>query len=341
MVLSASSVQSIGNYGTPWFFFQRQLLWLALGAAAFIVMSRIPYTFWQKYTIHFLALSFVLLFIVLIPGIGIEAYGARRWLGYGALRFQPSELAKFALILYCADILTRRFKKIASFNDVLKPILITTGSILILVLLEPDFDTSLILASIVVMMLIVGGVPFRHLGKIAMVALPAALIVMVFEPYRRQRLLSFRDPFADSENSGYQIVQSLIAFGSGGETGVGLGAGVAKWLFLPNPHTDFIFAIIGEELGFLGAMMVVGLFVGLVILGVKIILATDDRFAALLGVGIVTWIGFQAIINLLASVGLLPVAGITLPFVSFGGSSLLISMAAVGVLANIARNVKA
>lgn len=337
MVLSASSVSAIGNYGTPWFFFQRQLIWLTLGAAAFIVMSRIPYSFWQKYTLHIVVITAILLVVVLIPSIGIEVYGARRWLGAGSWRFQPSELAKFALIIFCADILTRRENKIDSFHDVLKPILFTSAAICGLVVIEPDFDTTMILVLIVTSMVIMAGVPFKFLGKIGMVVVPLGLLVMLIEPYRRERLLSFRDPFADAQNSGYQLIQSLIAFGSGGPTGVGLGEGKAKYNYLPNAHTDFIFSIIGEELGFIGTMMVIGLFVAFILLGIKIALSSTDRFAALMATGIVTWIGAQATINLLAAVGVLPVAGITLPFVSFGGSSLLISMAATGILANIAR----
>lgn len=337
MVLSASSVSAIGDYGTPWYFFRRQALWLLLGAIAFFVMSRIPYMLWQKYTKHIVIASYALLFLVLIPGIGIEAFGARRWLGAGIWRFQPSEFAKFALIVFCADLLTRRAKQLGSFNDVMKPILLTAVSMMALVVVEPDYDSTVVLAMIVTMIVIMSGVPMKFLTRIAVPAAAIAILVVMAEPYRRRRLFSFTDPFADSSNAGYQVVQSLIAFGTGGDTGVGLGAGKAKWNFLPNAHTDFIFAIIGEELGFVGTMMVVGLFAAFILLGIRIILSCTDRFSALMATGIVTWIGGQAAVNLMAAVGLLPVAGITLPFVSFGGSSLLISMAAAGVLANIAR----
>lgn len=337
MVLSASSVQALGEYGSAWFFFQRQIIWLFLGAIAFIVMSRIPYSFWQRYTKHIVVVAVILLVLVLIPGIGIEAYGSRRWLGFGTWRFQPSEFAKFALVVFCADFLTRRASKIGSFKEIMFPILATSGLLMFLVVVEPDYDSTVVLALIVGIVLLMSGIPLAFLSRIALPAIALSMAVVFMEGYRRQRILSFLKPFDDASNSGYQIVQSLIALGSGNTSGVGLGAGKAKWLFLPNAHTDFIFSIIGEELGFAGTMMVVMLFVAFILIGIRIVLSCQDRFSALLATGIVAWIGGQAIINLMAVIGLLPVSGITLPFVSFGGSSLVISMAATGILANIAR----
>lgn len=337
MVLSASSVTALGEYGSAWFFFRRQLIWLLLGVIAFAVMSRVPYKLWQKYTKHIVIVNFVLLTAVLIPGIGIEAFGSRRWLGSGTWRFQPSEFAKFALVLFCADFLTRRVSKMGSFKEIMTPIIVTTSLIMFLVVVEPDYDSTVVLAIIVAMIVLMSGIPMQFMGRIIVPVGFIATIVVFMEDYRRRRILSFLHPFDDASNSGYQIVQSLIALGSGKTSGVGLGAGKAKWLFLPNAHTDFIFSIIGEELGFAGTMMVVGLFVAFILVGIRIILSCADRFSALLATGIVAWIGGQAIINLMAVIGLLPVSGITLPFVSFGGSSLVISMAATGVLANIAR----
>jgi cell division protein FtsW len=337
MVLSASSVSALGKYGTAWFFFRRQLFWLLLGAAAYTVMSRIPYTLWQKYTRPIVIITVVMLVAVLIPGVGIHAHGSARWLGFGSWRFQPSELAKFALIVFCADFLNRRVSKMGSFKDIMGPILATTSLIMFFVVVEPDYDSTVVLALIVGMILLMSGIPFSFLTRIAAPVVAIATAVAFLEPYRRARIFSFLHPFDDAGNTGYQSVQSMIALGSGHATGVGLGAGKAKWLFLPNAHTDFIFSIIGEELGFIGTMMVSLLFVAFILLGIRIILSCKDRFSALMATGVVTWIGGQAIINLMAVLGLLPVSGITLPFVSFGGSSLLISMAATGVLANIAR----
>lgn len=337
MVLSASSVSALGDYGSAWFFFRRQLFWLFLGAIAYVVMSRIPYKLWQKYTLPIVIASFVLLFLVLIPGIGIEAFGSRRWLGVGTWRFQPSEFAKFAIVIFCADLLTRRAKKLGSFRDVMVPIVVTASVMMALVVVEPDYDSTVVLLFIAAMVVLMSGVPMKFMGRIAGPLVVLATLVVLIEPYRRRRILSFLNPEGDASNSGYQIVQSLIALGSGKTSGVGLGAGKAKWLFLPNAHTDFIFSIIGEELGFLGTMMVIALFIAFILLGIRIVLSCKDRFSALLATGIVAWIGGQAIINLMAVIGLLPVSGITLPFVSFGGSSLLISMGATGILANIAR----
>lgn len=337
MVLSASSVAALGEYGSAWFFFRRQLLWLFLGAIAFTVMSRIPYKIWQKYTRPIVITNFILLTAVLIPGIGIEAFGSRRWLGAGTWRFQPSEFAKFALVLFVADFLTRRVSKMGSFKDIMYPIIATTSIVMFLVVVEPDYDSTIVLAIIVSAIIVMSGIPLRFLAKVGLPLAGLAAAVVFLEDYRRRRIFSFLHPFDDASNTGYQIVQSLVALGSGKTSGVGLGASKAKWLFLPNAHTDFIFSIIGEELGFAGTMMVVGLFVGFILIGIRIILSCTDRFSALLATGIVAWIGGQAIINLMAVIGLLPVSGITLPFVSFGGSSLVISMAATGVLANIAR----
>lgn len=338
MVLSASSIQAINRHGTPWYYVQKQLVWLVLGTLAFIVTSRIPYTLWQKYTKQIVFGSVFLLLIVLIPGIGTVAYGARRWLVVGPINIQPSEIAKFAVILFCADFLNRRVKKMGSFKEVMTPILLTTGLIMALVVFEPDYDSTVIIGMCVAAILVMSGMPMNYLAKLILPVGVLATLIFVIEPYRITRLFSFLNPSADLENTSYQLNQSLISLGSGNVTGVGLGEGKAKWLYLPNAHTDFIFSIIGEELGILGTFMILALFAGFVAIGIKIVLSCPDRFSALLATGIVAWIGGQSAINILAAIGLLPVAGITLPFVSFGGSSLLISMAAAGVLGNIARH---
>lgn len=337
MVLSASSITALGEYGSVWFFFQRQIIWLALGAIAFFVMSRVPYTLWQRMAKPIVFSSLFLLLLVLIPGIGIEAYGSHRWLGFGSWRFQPSEFAKLALAIFAADFLTRKKDKMGSFKEIIYPLVLTSSIFLFLVFVEPDYDSSVVLVMIVASIMLMSGIPMKFLGKVAMPVAAIAAVAVFLQPYRRDRIFAFTDPFADKSNTGYQIVQSLIALGSGKTTGVGLGAGKAKYLFLPNAHTDFIFSIIGEELGLVGTLMVVGLFVAFILLGIRIVLQCQDRFAALMATGIITWIGGQAIINLMAVIGLLPVSGITLPFVSFGGSSLLISLGAAGILANIAR----
>ncbi|MGH9032504.1 MAG: putative lipid II flippase FtsW [Acidimicrobiia bacterium] len=337
MVLSASSVASLTNYGSAWYFFQRQVLWTALGVVAFMVTARIDYHAWRRWVLPLLVLSVALLVLVLVPGIGIYVAGSRRWLGSGFFRFQPTELAKLAILLFSADVLTRRARDVYDWRRVLRPVLLVLGVMAVLVLREPDMDSTVVLALIVGTVLVVGGVRFRHLAVVGSVGALLAAILAIAEPYRRARVLTFFHPWSDSANTGYQVSQSLIALGSGGWTGVGLGAGRSKWLFLPNAHTDFIFAIIGEEVGLLGCLLVVGLFVAFGVLGTRIALRAPDRFGMLLAAGVTVWVVGQAAINIGGVVGLLPVSGIPLPFVSFGGSALVFTMAAAGLLGSVAR----
>ncbi|MCL4293351.1 MAG: putative lipid II flippase FtsW [Acidimicrobiia bacterium] len=341
MVLSASSVESLSNYGTAWYFFRRQLIWTALGVTAFVVASRIDYRHWRRWVIPLLVVSFGLLLAVLVPGVGIEVWGSRRWLGGGALRFQPSEVAKLALVVFAADVLARRSRRVHVPREALVPVLAVFGAFATVVMLEPDMDSTVVLGIIVASVLVVGGVRMLHVATLGSVAVAAAAVFAVSAPYRRARVLTFLHPTADPSNTGYQLMQSLIALGSGGWTGVGLGAGRSKWMFLPNAHTDFIFAVIGEELGLLGCLIVVLLFAAFAVLGIRAALRAPDRFGMLLATGITVWIVSQALINIASVIGLLPVSGITLPFVSFGGSSLLIAMGATGVLANVARQGRA
>ena len=341
MVLSASSVNSLDSYGSAWYFFQRQLLWTTIGIFAFVVTSRIDYRLWRRWAVPLLAISVVLTLVVLIPSVGIKVSGSRRWLGFGPLRFQPSEIAKLALLLFSADLAARRQRVIHRWTKVLQPVLLVFVGIAALVVLEPDLDSTVVLALIVGTVLVAGGIRARHLFGLAAMAVTAAGLLAMAAPYRRARVFTFLDPSHDPANTGYQITQSLIALGSGGLTGVGLGAGRSKWLFLPNAHTDFIFAVIGEELGLVGCGLVIALFVGFAVIGTRAALAAPDRFGMLVAAGITAWIVGQAVINIGAVVGLLPVSGIPLPFVSFGGSSLLFTMIAAGILANVARHGRA
>ncbi len=287
-----------------------------------------------------LLVSGVTLLLVLVPGMGVHVAGSRRWLGAGMLRFQPSELAKLALLLYTADLLTTREAEIHDFRRVLTPILVVLGAFAGLVMLEPDLGSTLVLGLVVGALVLAGGVRLRHLAAVASASTFVVGMLALSAPYRRARLFTFLDPLQDPTNSGYQISQSFIALGSGGWTGVGLGAGRAKWNFLPNAHTDFIFAIIGEELGLVGCLVVLGLFVGFAALGTRSATSAPDRFGMLLAAGITTWVVGQALINIGAVVGLLPVSGIPLPFVSFGGSALVTCMFATGILANVARQAR-
>jgi cell division protein FtsW len=337
MVLSASSVSSLTNYGSPWYFFFRQMLWTVLGLVAFVFAVRFDYRRWRALVRPLLIISVVLLLVVLVPGVGIYVSGSRRWLGMGIFRFQPGEIAKLALLLYAADLVSRRSGEIGDWRRVLRPVILVLALCSALVMKEPDLGSTMVLAIVVFAVLVAGGVKKRHLAVVFGFAITAVTVLALVEPYRRTRMLTFLDPFADSTNAGYQISQSLIALGSGGFTGVGLGASRAKWNFLPNAHTDFIFAIIGEELGLIGCFLVMGLFIAFAVLGARAALRAPDRFGALVAAGATVWVVAQAIINIGAVVGLLPVTGIPLPFVSFGGSALITTMLATGILVNVAR----
>ncbi|MGH9034238.1 MAG: putative lipid II flippase FtsW [Acidimicrobiia bacterium] len=339
MVLSSSSVEALANYGSSWLFFKRQFLWTILGLVAMVAASRFDYRRLQRHVGLLLVASAGLLILVLVPGVGISVNGSTRWLGVGALRFQPSELAKLAILVYAADVLTRRAPLVAEWREVLRPVALVFCGFGALVMLQPDMGTTIVMSILTGTVLFVGGLRMRHLLVVGVGGVAAGAVLAVIEPYRRARLLSFVDPFSagHAQAGGYQVAQSLIALGSGGWTGVGLGAGRAKWLFLPNAHTDFIFAVIGEELGLVGCALVVFLFGALTVFGVRAALRAPDRFGTLLAAGITGWVVGQALVNIGAVTGLLPVTGVPLPFVSFGGSALLFTMAAAGVLLNVAR----
>lgn len=340
MVLSASAVNSYYEYGSAWYQFQRQFLWLLFGSVALLVTMRIDYHWWRERSRHLLVGAVVLLVLVLIPGLGVNVNGSSRWLGFGAVRIQPSEFAKLAVVLFVADLLARRADRIDDTRLSIRPVVAVFGLVAALFMLQPNLGTTIILGVIVFVILFVSGVPLRPLAKVVGVGACLATIAAIVEPYRLRRLMAFRDPWADPLNTGYQTIQSQVSIASGGLTGVGLGEGRAKWGFLPFPHTDFIFAIISEELGLLGAFTVVALFVALGVLGVRTALRAPDRFGVLVATGVTTWILVQAFVNIGAVVGALPITGVPLPFVSFGGSSLLVLMAASGLLLNIARQAR-
>jgi cell division protein FtsW len=281
--------------------------------------------------------SGALLALVLVPGVGLQVNGASRWLGYGPVSLQPSELAKLTLLLFVADLLARRAAWMDDNRLTLVPVMVVFLAIAALVMVQPNLGTTLLLGSIVLSMLWVAGTPLIPLTALAAAGAIVATGLALWAPYRRARVLAFLDPMADYQNGGYQNVQSLVGVASGGITGSGLGESRAKWGFLPEAHTDFIFAIIGEELGLIGALVVVALFVGLCVLGARAALLAPDRFGMLLAAGITVWFGVQAFVNIGAVIGILPITGVPLPFVSYGGSSLLFSMIGAGLLLNVAR----
>jgi cell division protein FtsW len=338
MVLSASSVRAYEEFGSSFLFFVRQLVYAAVGLVAFLVAARMRHTAWQRLCVPLLLVSVTLLVLVLVPGVGTVAGGSARWLRFGAVTVQPSELAKVAVITFAATLLARRFRRIHDLRQLLLPLVPVVGLVCVLILLQPDMGTAVVVVATLFVLLFVAGARVKHLlvgvGAVGVIGFG----LMYVEGYRWARFVSFIDPWADPQGTGYQTIQSLIALTSGGPFGVGLGASRQKWDYVPNAHTDFIFAIIGEELGLVGALAVVILFGLLVYAGVRIAVRAQDAFGRLLAAGIVGWFGFQAVINLGAVTGLLPITGVPLPFVSYGGSALVMSMAAVGMLVSVARS---
>ncbi|MEX1218196.1 MAG: putative lipid II flippase FtsW [Acidimicrobiales bacterium] len=337
MILSASSVTALYQYGSSWYQFRLQFIWFLLGCTALFVMSRFPYERLSKLMKPVLLIAAGLMAAVLLPGVGVTVNGSSRWLGWGPLRMQPSELVKLAVILYAADTLTRRVGQIGDWKAVLRPIAVVFVAFAGLLIAQPNLGTTIILATIVLVMLFVGGVPGKPLAILSGGLVLAATFLAFIEPYRFRRLMAFRDPWADPLNAGFQTIQSQVGFANGGVLGTGLGQGRAKWGFLPEAHTDFIYAIIGEEMGLIGSVLVISMFLAFALFGIRTALHARDRFGAMLATGITTWILIQGFINIGASVGVLPITGVPLPFISAGGSSLLFTMAASGILLNIAR----
>ena len=337
MVLSASSVIALDDYGSSWYVVMRQAMWLAIGTAACVLVLRVDYHRWRRMAVPALALSGALLGLVLVPGLGVEVNGASRWLGYGPVSLQPSELAKLTMLVFVADLLARRAAWMDDIRLTLVPVTVVFGALAVLLMAQPNLGTTLVLGAIVVSLLWVAGTPLLPLSALTAAGAAVATGLALWAPYRRARVLAFLDPWADYQNSGYQNIQSLVGIASGGITGTGLGESRAKWGFLPEAHTDFIFAIIGEELGLIGALVVVVLFVALCVLGSRAALLAPDRFGMLIAAGATVWFGVQAFVNIGAVIGILPITGVPLPFVSYGGSSLLFSMIAAGLLLNVAR----
>ena len=338
MVLSASSVMSIANYDSAWYVFERQLGFAVVGIIAYVVAARVDYHRWARFANALLIVTVFSLLVVLVPGIGRVAGGARRWIGPNTtIGFQPSEVAKLVALIFAANLLARRASRRDDWKQSLVPIGIVTLTMCALVVKEPDLATSMEIAFIAIGVMVAAGLPWRHLVVAAAPALFAATVLAIIEPYRLSRLLTFLHPGRDPQNRSYQITQSLIALGNGGWTGVGLGNGHAKWLFLPAAHTDFIFSIIGEETGVIGCAFVLALFATFAVAGAKVALRSRDRFGMLMAAGVTIWISAQALLNVAMVVGLAPVQGTPLPFISAGGSSLVILMAAAGILANVAR----
>jgi cell division protein FtsW len=337
MVFNVTYFHAGDRYGDPFLFFRKHLVSLAIGVAGMLLVSRVRTEWLERWATPLLFASMAALILVLIPGIGVERGGARRWLVLGGFSLQPTELAKPAVVLFLAHWISRHRDSLRESWRACLPVLFSVGLATLLVLAQPDFGAAVILSALLLSMLFIGGVRTPHLLALAGAG-GALLAVAVFTaPYRVLRLLAFLDPWEHSQGIGFQLVQSLIAFGSGGLTGVGLGQSRQKLFFLPEAHTDFIFALIGEELGLLGALVVLFLFGLIAARGLRIAVRHPDPFASLLAFGITLVIVLSAVVNVGVVLGVLPTKGLPLPFLSYGGSALLGTMLGVGVLTGLSR----
>ena len=337
MVYSASALVALERFQQPYLFVIRQVMWTILGLAALWVAMHVDYRTYRNDTFVWALIGVVMLTLVGVlfsPPIN----GARRWFGIGGFGVQPSEFAKIACVFFTALILERRMHRIDELSYSLLPIAIVVAPMVALILLEPDFGTAMALVLIVAAMIFAAGLHYRYLIGTLLVVLPVVYVVLVSAPYRRRRLLAFWDPWADPLGDGFQIIQSLIAVGAGGVFGRGLMAGVQKLFYLPEPHTDFIFAVIGEELGLIGATGTLVCFCLIAWRGLRITMRAHDAFGSFIALGMTTMIVVQAFVNMSVVLGLMPTKGIPLPLVSAGGSSLVVSLLAVGVLLNISQH---
>lgn len=339
MVYSASSYIAIYRYSNPYFYLTKQIVGAVLGIIAMFVCTFVNYQKLKKLKWWVVIISAILLALVFIPGIGVENYGAKRWLNLGLFTIQPSEFAKFALVLFSAAYLSDNYEKIGKFKTLL-PVLGVGLGFCLLVILEPNMSITMCIGFIMLFMLFVGGTKMKHfvwLGIPAACAVPALIIV---EPYRVQRFMAFLNPWASPQAEGFQLIQSLYSLGSGGLFGVGLGNSRQKYMFLPFSESDFIFSIIGEELGLFGAILTLIVFAVLIYLLISVARNSKDRFGALLVLGVASVIAIQVILNVCVVSGLIPPTGLPLPFISAGSTSLIVFMAAVGLCLNVARQSK-
>jgi cell division protein FtsW len=338
MVLSASSVTSFHRGLSPWRYFSKQVMWSALGTIALVTTMRVPYQRWRNWVTPFLVICYVLMLLPFVPGLGVPVGGARAWVQLGPIGFQPSEFLKLAVLLYCADVLTKREDRMHIVRETLWPclaVLVVSGMFM---LAQGDLGSAVVLGALVLAVMFIGGAPLIPLAGMAGALGVTSLVFVLSTEYRRERWTAFLDLASTRENGGWQVWQSLVGIADGGITGVGVGASRAKWGYLPLAHSDFIFAIIAEELGLVGVVAVLGSFLLLAFFGVQIALAAADRFGMLLAGGITAWLIVQTIINVGGVTGMMPLTGLTLPFLSFGGSSLLVTMTAMGLLLNVARS---
>lgn len=338
MVYSASAIVAADRFHDPYLFLRKQLFWALLGAGSLVAALRMDYRRLETFGWPILIAAAVLLVLVLVPPFAQPINGSRRWLRLGPVSFQPVELAKLAMVIHLAAFIARRREALEDFRHGVLPPLVAAGSLAALVLVQPDLGNSLTLIVVAFALLFLAGGQVRHLLLVCATALPLLALAVWLAPYRMRRVMMFLDPWSDPRGGGFQIIQSWLALGGGGWLGRGIGESKQKLFYLPESHTDFIFAVLGEEVGLVGALVVIGLFVVFVWRGLRVGLRAPDAFGAYLALGITLLIATEMLVNLGVVTGLLPTKGLPLPFMSFGGSALLVTMLSTGVLLNISQH---
>jgi cell division protein FtsW len=340
MVLSASSITSFHADQSPWRYFTKQLMWAGLGVIALTVMYKVPYLTWRRLSKPILAIGVLAMLAPFVPGLGRSVNGARAWISVGGQSIQPSEFMKLAILIFCADLLSTRRGQLDDLRATFKPCIYALLLVAGLTVLQADLGSAVVITMIVLVVMFIGGVPVTPLAATGAAFAVAGVGFVSSSAYRRARWTAFLDIKGNKGHSSYQVWQAMISIANGGPSGVGVGAGTGKWGYVPLAHSDFIFAIVAEELGLVGAVAVIGGFALITFFGVQVALAAADRFGMMVAGGIATWFAVQAVINIGGVTGVMPVTGLTLPFISFGGSSLMASMAAAGLLLNIARHAR-
>lgn len=340
MVLSSSSITFFHAGESALYLFKRQAMWAGFGAVAMWITYRIPYTEWRRFVKPVLMASFLLNCLVFAPGLGKTVNGARAWVNLGPFSFQPSEFLKLAVVLFCADIIAKRYRYVQDARQTLIPCMAVVVAAAFLCAAERDFGSALIFVGIVMAICFIAGMSLVPLVQVGSVFSVAGLLVLVGSARARGRWLAFLDVQGTKGSTGYQVYQSLLSIANGGATGVGVGQGSGKWGYLPLSYSDFIFAVVAEELGIVGSLSVLGAFIAITVVGVHVALRARELFGAFLAGGITAWFAIQALVNIGGVTASMPVTGLTLPFISYGGSSLLVSMTAAGLLLNVARNMK-
>jgi len=337
MIYSSSYVWAEYKFNDPYKYLKSQVIFLIVGYIMMLVVRKIPYQNYKRLANVLFGICFILLILVLIPGIGMVRNGSRSWFGIGGFGIQPSEFTKLGLIIFTSKYLANNNKELKDIKKGVFPILGVLFLVFALIMLEPDFGTGVVIVMTIIVLLFVSGVKMNFFIKIGILGLVGIAVLIIIAPYRMERIISFLNPWTDPLGSGFQIIQSLYAIGPGGLLGLGFGNSVQKHFYLPEPQTDFIFSIISEEFGFMGILIVATLFITIIVSGFKIAMKCEDLFGKYLGFGITFGLAFQTLLNLMVVVGLIPVTGVTLPFLSYGGSSLLISLIGMGILLNIAK----